>query len=315
MQGPETKSTREAGQCEGQNLGGLHLQGAEPGTCQAAALWEECAGEDLEVEQRGHGFAAQFCGSYDGGAGFLDGAFVGAGVDQAFGLFLVGRCGGKFLAEMELCRGGMLHTTAVLMSNDSLEGLYGGRAREQEMLGGYGVFGDLDGKDTEEIGLSLGGLPDNFAGHGGDDVLEGFDAGQTASPALTKEHGMVEGLYGGPLKFLEEHGFSTGGLHDGMAGVEGFGVLEGFGAGLLEGQAVAAELGATEGLGGIPPDPGGGAWGLLCWHCLRPSWRQGLRGVRVGEASHPGPGGGAAATEHRRQEHQMQQARSPLSSF
>ena len=208
----------------------------------------------------------------------------------------------------KLCGGGLPNTTAVLMSNDSLEGRYGGRAREQEMLGGYGALGGFDGKVTEEIGLSLGGLPDNFAGQGGDDVLEGFDVGQTASQALTEEPGMVEGLYGGPPKVSEEIGLFTGGLHDSMASVEGVGVLEGSGAGQIAEQAVSEELGASEGLGGVPPDPGAGAWGLLRWCCLWPSWRQGLRGVRVGEASHPGPGGGAAATEHRRQEHQMQQA-------
>ena len=40
----------------------------------------------------------------------------------------------------------------------------------------------------------------------------------------------------------------------------------------------------------------------------RPGWRQGLRGVRVGEASHPGPGGGAAATANRREEKKVHTA-------
>ena len=45
-----------------------------------------------------------------------------------------------------------------------------------------------------------------------------------------------------------------------------------------------------------------------CWWCRRPAWPLGLRGVRVGEASRPGPGGGAAATSNRRHERKVQQA-------
>ena len=54
---------------------------------------------------------------------------------------------------------------------------------------------------------------------------------------------------------------------------------------------------------GDPPDPGGGFGVPGRCGCWRPTWPQGLRGVRVGEASHPGPGGGgSAATRHRRHE-------------
>ena len=56
---------------------------------------------------------------------------------------------------------------------------------------------------------------------------------------------------------------------------------------------------------GDPPDPGGGLGVLGRCGCWRPAWPHGLRGVRVGEASHPGPGGGSA---HRRHERKMQQA-------
>ena len=60
---------------------------------------------------------------------------------------------------------------------------------------------------------------------------------------------------------------------------------------------------------GDPPDPGGGFGVPGRCGCWRPTWPQGLRGVRVGEASHPGPGGGgSAATRHRRHERKMQQA-------
>ena len=60
---------------------------------------------------------------------------------------------------------------------------------------------------------------------------------------------------------------------------------------------------------GDPPDPGGGFGAPGRCGCWRPTWPQGLRGVRVGEASHPGPGGGgSAATRHRRHERKMQQA-------
>ena len=240
--------------CAGKALGGLHSREAAPGSRQATAVWATCAGVDLGAEQCCHDFTVRFCDSFNGGADYLRGAFVGAGVHQAFCFNFEGFCGGEFLAENGLHQGGLPDISAVLLDDDSLEGFYGGRAHEQGMLDGYGALVSFGGKILEEIGLFLGGFPDSLAGVVGNGVLEGFDAGPTTEQALPEE------------------------------------------------------LGAFEGLCGDPPDPGGGACGFLRWFCLKPGWRQGLRGVRVGEASHPGPGGGAAATEHRRQEHQMQQA-------
>ena len=101
-------------------------------------------------------------------------------------------------------------------------------------------------------------------------------------------------------------------FYGGQLGIDwamsGYGMTEGFDGGQV------FEHGVLEGccwhgwLLGDPPDPGEGVCGQLGWFCELPGWRHGLRGVRVGEAAHPGPGGGAAATEHRRQENQMQQA-------
>ena len=461
-QGPKTKSTHEAGLCGSQLLGGLQLKGAEPGDRQASALWEVCAGKDSGMEQCSSDSTAKFCDLH-GGAGFLMGAFVGAGVGQAYCFLLKGFFGGMFGTEIGLRLGGFLSFSAVLLSDYSLEGHYGSQAREHVVLDGKGARGCLNGGVTEEIGVSLAGLPGSFAGFVGNGVLEGYEASLAKEQALPKDQGVTEERYGDPPEpgggagrhvhgtlvdwggqvleeivpprgglndgeagdagkavlvdfaaglameqamyeelgvseglgggpsgpagggcgflhwswlrprlqqglrgarvgeacrdgaFLEEIGLGglagpgaapgggawgclrrrrgklqgrhgrdeqadlngkdleeteliTGGPSDGVAGSEGNGVLGDYGAGFVEEQALAEELGAPAGLGGKPPVLGGHAGGPLRWCCLRPRWRRGLLGVRVGEASHPGPGGGAAATEHRRQEYQMQQA-------
>ena len=197
-QGPKTKSTHEAGLCGGQTLGGLQLKGAEPGDRQASALWAVCAGKDSGMEHCSHDSTAKFCDNLDGGAGFLKGAFVGAGVGQAYSFLLKGFFGGMFWAEIGLHLGGFLSFSAVLLSDYSLEGHYGSQAREQEVLDGDGARGCLNGGVTEEIGISLAGLPGSFAGNVGNGVLEGFDAGPAKEQALPEDKGVIEGRYGDP---------------------------------------------------------------------------------------------------------------------
>ena len=80
------------------------------------------------------------------------------------------------------------------------------------------------------------------------------------------------------------------------------------GGGLLVGSFDLEDFGYIGRPFGDPPDPGGDSGGEQRWWCMRPAWPLGLRGVRVGEASHPGPGGGAAATSNRRHERKVQQA-------
>ena len=79
--------------------------------------------------------------------------------------------------------------------------------------------------------------------------------------------------------------------------------------GQVEFDDVPVDFGFNDRPLGDPPDPGGGRGVPGRCGCWRPAWPHGLRGVRVGEASHPGPGGGgSAATRHRRHERKMQQA-------
>ena len=282
----------------------------------------------------------QFCGSFKGGADHLGGADVGAGVLQAYCFNFGGCYGGEDLVELGLFQGGQSDISADYLDNGMLAGPDGGLADALWLLEGSDVLECYDGEVLVELELLHGGLPDTYAGDLDIDVLGGLGGGLTEEQQLLADFDKIEGLDGDPpdpgggacgLRWRVcplaawRHGPRGMGSDDGPAeerrllgdsdalegcvgGVLGHDLLEDFDGGLTEGQKLLEDFGDIEGPDGDPPDPGGGACGLLRWVCLAPGWRQGLRGVRVGEASHPGPGGGAAATEHRRQEHRMQQA-------